>query len=67
MTSAELKALVKDAEYLDHRDVVFAHILIGMVVALENIREEMVGKKVLPTPEELEEINRIQRLMTGDR
>ena len=42
MTSAELKALIKDAEYLDHRDVVFAHILVGMVVALENIREEMV-------------------------
>jgi hypothetical protein len=42
MTSAELKGLIKDAEYLEHRDVVFAHILIGMVVALENIREEMI-------------------------
>jgi len=42
MTSAELKALIKDAEYLDHRDVVFTHILVGMVVALENIREELI-------------------------
>jgi len=42
MTSAELKGLIKDAEYLSHRDVVFAHILIGMVVALENIREELI-------------------------
>jgi len=42
MTSAELRALIKDAEYLDHQDVVFAHILIGMVIALENIREEII-------------------------
>lgn len=42
MTSAELKALITDAQYLEHRDVVFAQILIGMVVALENIREEII-------------------------
>jgi hypothetical protein len=46
MTSAELKDLITDANYLEHRDVVFAQILIGIVVALENIREEIVLRDI---------------------
>jgi hypothetical protein len=59
MTSAELKALVADAHYLEHRDVLFAHILVGMVVALENIREELIN------PGAAYEADRYRRLTEG--
>jgi hypothetical protein len=44
MTSAELKGLLRDMPTIERKDVLFAHVLIGMVVALENIREEMITR-----------------------
>lgn len=42
MTSAELKQVVTDMEDLHRKDWAYLQCLIGIVSALENIREEMI-------------------------
>jgi len=45
VTSKEAKDMIAGMPQLTPKDVLFAHLLVGVIGALENIREEMVIRK----------------------